>query len=95
MLEAFHVVPQPGAQVSYAHLLLLQRGEVLLGGGRPDPMVVAAARMLRLAPEWGEVGHKKPIHGTAGPIKTSPGILSVPLKVVHLVPGGSYLGVLG
>ena len=42
MLQAFHVVPQSGSQVSYAHLLLLQRCEVLLGGRGPDPMVVAA-----------------------------------------------------
>lgn len=91
MLEALHVVPQPGAQVSYAHLLLLQRGEVLLGGGRPDPVVVAAARMLRLAPErGGKWDIKNLFMEQPGPLK--PAQVS---SVVHLVPGGSYLGVLG
>lgn len=51
MLEAFHVIPQSGSQVSYAHLLLLQRCEVLLWGWGPDPMVVAAGRVLHLTPE--------------------------------------------
>lgn len=50
MVESLHVVPQPGSQVSYAHLLLLQRSEVLLGLRSPDPMVVAAARVLHLTP---------------------------------------------
>lgn len=50
MLEAFHVVPQSGSQVTDAHLLLLQGGEVLLGGRGPDPMVVAAGRVFGLTP---------------------------------------------
>lgn len=51
VLESFHVVPQSGSQVSNAHLLLLQRCEVLLRAGRPDAMVLAARRVLRLTPE--------------------------------------------
>lgn len=51
VLESFHVVPQSGSQVSYAHLLLLQGCEVLIRGGRPDAMVVAAGRVLCLTPE--------------------------------------------
>lgn len=50
MLEAFHVVPQSGSQVADTHLLLLQRREVLLRGRGPDPVVVAAGRVLRLPP---------------------------------------------
>lgn len=50
MLEAFHVIPQSGSQVTDAHLLLLQGGEVLLGGRDPDPMVVAAGRVFGLTP---------------------------------------------
>lgn len=50
VMESLHVVPQSGSQVSYAHLLLLQRSEVLLRLGSPDPMVVAAACVLHLTP---------------------------------------------
>lgn len=48
MLQSLHVVSQSGSQMSYAHLLLLQGCKVLLRGGGPDPMVVAADRVLCL-----------------------------------------------
>lgn len=50
VMESLHVVPQSGSQVSDTHLLLLQRSEVLLRLRGPDPMVVAAACVLDLAP---------------------------------------------
>lgn len=50
VMESLHVVPQSGSQMSYTHLLLLQRSEVLLRLWSPDPMVVAAACVLHLTP---------------------------------------------
>lgn len=49
MLQSLNVVSQPGSQMSYTHLLLLQGREVLLRGGGPEPMVVAADRVLCLS----------------------------------------------
>lgn len=51
VLESLHILPQPGSQMSYAHLLLLQRCEVLLRFRSSDPMVVDAACVLHLTPE--------------------------------------------
>lgn len=50
VMESLHIVPQSGSQMSYTHLLLLQRSEVLLRLWSPDPMVVAAAGVLHLTP---------------------------------------------
>lgn len=93
MLEALHVVPQPGSQVSYTHLLLLQGCEVLLRGRGPDPVVVAAGRVLRLAPGSRRLGGKKRSFVKEGGSKTlfmeswekdlNWFFLSVPLEPVH------------
>ena len=55
VLEPVLRVLQPGLQVPDAHLLLLQRGQVLLRGGRLDAMVVAAQHVLQGAPARGRL----------------------------------------
>lgn len=53
VLEPILRVLQPGPQVPDAHFLLLQWGQVLLGGRWLDAMVVAAQRVLHGAPARG------------------------------------------